>query len=251
MHTKTVNVIIFAVSQIVNLLIILYLAVLLAKLVWWLINPALGNIYIEKSSATEFEKSVKYVNNRYPFGIITKAVESAHEEPSIVSQIKLNGIYFNPPKSLAFVTYDDKPYIVGIGDAIMGNATLKSINTDIIVVSQNGTDVTIEMKPNRADNSNNSIAPLNSRTNYEADTSSTRSGNDDLKEHRKKLIEDFAQKTENNPSSNNNTENLNNSLTPNEKINLNNDKNNSNNLQEGNRAFKSNSNSANTVQTNP
>jgi hypothetical protein len=269
MHTKTLNVIIFAASKIINLLIILYFAVLLAKLVWWLINPALGNVYIEKSSATEFEKSVKYVNNRYPFGIVAKAVESAHQEPPIATLVKLNGIYFNPPKSIAFITYSGKSYIVSVGDKIMGDATLMSINTDLVVVNQNGADATIKMNPNSADDSDDDFAPdmsnshfsinrisekssipMVNHSNHETDIPSNRNINNDIKERRKKLIEDFAQKTPTDPSSNNGIPDTttNNNATENIDNSSNNEK---NNHQESNRALNNNSNGTNTVQTNP
>ncbi len=272
MHTKTLNVIIFAVSRIINLLIILYFAVLLAKLVWWFINPTIGNVYIEKSSATEFEKSVKYVNNRYPFGIIAKVVESSHQEPPIASLIKLNGIYFNPPKSLAFITYSDKSYVVSIGGKIMDDATLKSINTDLIIVSQNGNDATIKMNPNSIIDNDDKFAPdmptnsnsyrnrasdrrdsppVNHATNNENSHSSTNSSRNDIKERRKKLIEDFAQKNhDTNDSATNDVAPP--DTSPNNNHDINDNLNNqNNNNQDNNRALNNNSTGTNTVQTNP
>ncbi len=237
MHTKTLNLIIFAVSQVINLLIILYFAVLAAKLVWWLINPALDSVYIEKSSATEFEKSFKYVNNRHPFGIISKVVESAPPEPEISSLVKLNGIYFNPPKSLAFITYSDKSYVASIGDKIMNNAILTSISTDLIVVSQNGADATIRIDPNKnGSDSKSSFATDTSSSNFTSYNND--SSNNDIKERRKKLIEDFTQKAPNNPSSNNLNPNANGS----DNINTNLNQNNKLNNQESNRAFSDLSN---------
>ena len=218
MHTKTLNVIIFTVSKVINLLIILYFAVLLAKLVWWIINPSIVDVYIEKSSANEFEKSVKYVNNRYPFGIVEKVVESVYEEPPIANLVKLNGIYFNPPKSRAFITYNGKSHIVSVNDKIMGDATLVSINTDLIVISQNGADATIEMNSKNADDSapdmSNSHFSRNRMyqkssisnvkySNYERDIPSQYNTNNEFKDRQKKLIEEFAQNTPTYPNSNN------------------------------------------------
>ena len=217
MQTKTLNTIVFTVSQVLNLLIILYFAVLLAKLVWWVINPTLGDVYIEKSSATEFEKSAKYISNRNPFGIITKPMESATVVPTIASQTTLSGVYFGPPKSMAFITYNNNPLVVKVGGSIAGNATIKEIFVDHIIVSQNGAEANVNMDADP----DNSYAPdstqddqpapeptrksnasmNNSKRNTTPNISATKNNND-LQERRRKLISNFAQKTAN-PTDNN------------------------------------------------
>ena len=218
MQTKTLNTIVFTVSQVLNLLIILYFAVLLAKLVWWVINPTLGDVYIEKSSATEFEKSAKYISNRNPFGIITKPMESATVVPTIASQITLSGVYFSPPKSMAFITYNNNPLVVKVGGSIAGNATIKEIFVDHIIVSQNGAEANVNMVDADPDNSyapdstqddqpaqeptrKSNASMNNSKRNTTPNISATKNNND-LQERRRKLISNFAQKTAN-PTDNN------------------------------------------------
>jgi hypothetical protein len=264
MHTKKLNAIIFATSQILNLLIILYFAVLLAKLVWWVVNPSLSDVYIEKATANEFEKSAKYVINRYPFGVITKVVEPEHQAPPIASQVKLNGVYFNPPHSLAFITYSGKSHIVGVGDSIIENATLKSISTDKIVVSQHGADAIIDISPEASHSDSGSsygadmpqgnhfgsgsrmggqnTMPAVSHAGMDNSPPSNPSSpsNDEFRERRKKLIEEFAQKQPADTATNNANGNMN--------QNNNQEKENNNSLNNGgNNTVNSNNNVNNTV----
>lgn len=207
MLTKKLNTTVALVSQMLTFVITLYFAVLLAKLVWWVINPSISEVYIEKSSANQFDKSIKYIINRYPFGIIPKVVEQKHVAPPIADQVKLTGIYFNPPNSMAFLEYGGKAYTVMTGSKIMDDALLKSIAADHVVVSQNGADATIELSKGSGTATQGS-----SETSHPAPTPSLRAdpthmdrhnspannngsnSTDDFKERRRKLIEEFAQK---------------------------------------------------------
>lgn len=208
MFTKKLNTIILIVSQVLTFVIVLYFAVLLAKLVWWVINPSISEVYVEKSSSNQFEKSIKYIINRYPFGVIVKVEEPKNVAPPIASQIKLTGIYYNPPNSIAFIEYSGKAYTVKIGGSIMEEASVSVIDPDQIVITQNGADATIGLSMGSG-----SAAPASSLEQHRSTTPSHRpdaqtmnqqsfppsgansgtSSGDDFKERRRKLIEEFAQ----------------------------------------------------------
>lgn len=204
MLTKKLNATILIASQILNFVIILYFAVLLAKLVWWVINPSIGEVYVEKTSATQFDKSIKYIINRYPFGVITKAVEAKSVAPPIASQIKLTGIYFNPPNSIAFIEYTGKAHTVKVNGSIMSDAVLTAINENNVVVTQNKESAVVNLSAGSGTATSVTVATDRGLPMVQSNTPSTSpspanitgattSGSDDFKERRKKLIEEFTQ----------------------------------------------------------
>ncbi|MBP9742648.1 MAG: hypothetical protein KBD37_04740 [Burkholderiales bacterium] len=203
MLTKKLNTTILIASQILNFVIILYFAVLLAKLIWWIINPAIGEVYIEKSSATQFDKSIKYIENRHPFGVIVKVVEVKTVAPPIASLIKLTGIYFEPPKnSIAFIEYANskdnkdngaKKLTLRLGDSVIeDNAIITEINIDNIVIVQNGSTATISLS--KPSNNNSSGAASNISPNPRMPASNNSS--DEFKARRRQLLNEFAEKSQ-------------------------------------------------------
>lgn len=252
MLTKKLNATIVIASQVLDFIIVLYFAVLLAKLVWWIINPSITDVYVEKSSATQFEKSIKYIANRHPFGIVPKVIEVKNVAPPIADLIKLTGVYFDPPhNSMAFIEYggkdnkDDKDsnnakdntnsgnngnkkLALKIGDSVVDNsATLTAINVDSIVVVQNGATATVNIV-NHTDGGGRSSAfsgghslpprpnmPAinNNSSNSQSYNSSNSNGlstgvnSEEFKERRRKLISEFAKKSQATSSNQNNPNN--------------------------------------------
>jgi hypothetical protein len=144
MITKKVNLAIVWSGRILKFIIAIYLACLLAKFVWWVISPIKGDVYVERADFKQFEDSAKFVVNRYPFGIVTTPPKAA--TPPIAEQIKLTGIYLNPPSnSWAFVEYNRKPLFLKIGDEIADDAHISAINTDSIVITQLGASVVVKI----------------------------------------------------------------------------------------------------------
>lgn len=221
MFTKKLNTFILVASQVLNFAIIMFFAMLLAKLVWWVINPTIGDVYVEKMSATQFDSSAKYVVNRYPFGVIVKAKAVEEAPPQIVDQIKVTGIYRGGSNdSMALIEASGKTLVYRIGAMIMGSATLKAINSDGVVVSEDGREAVIKI-------SNGSgvagVIPSPSSSHFGGQQqefqqaapppgSVTDSTVSDFKERRRKMIEEFAQQR--GSGSDGNGGSVNNSATP-------------------------------------
>ena len=207
MFTKKLNTFILVASQVLNFAIIMFFAMLLAKLVWWMINPSIGDVYVEKMSATQFDSSAKYIVNRYPFGIIVKAKAVEEAQPQIVDQIKVTGIYRGGSNdSMVLIEASGKTLVYRIGAMILGSATLKAINSDGIVVTEDGHDAVIKIS-----NGSGAAGAVSSPSAHSGipshlggqvqtpdqavppPTSAPDSSVSDFKERRRKMIEEFAQ----------------------------------------------------------
>lgn len=221
MMVKQINTIIGISSKIINFLIIFYVAVLLARISWWVISPSVFDIYVAKSNINAFDNSVKFVVNRAPFGIVV--APPPPPKPTIASEIKITGLYLSSPKdSIVFYQLHDKPYIAKIGDTIGDDTVLKAFSDNGIIVSENNVEVEIDFRtdggssisaapnvihnsvPNFA-NSNQSpvaqsadsttIPPSSTQNNY-SNIQGTQSVPQEanLAEKRHKMIEDFMQR---------------------------------------------------------
>lgn len=223
MITKKLNASIIIASKILNYGLIFYFAVLLAKFVWWVINPSLADVYVARTSVTQFDKSVKYIINRYPFGVITAPPVAA--APPITEQLKLTGVYLNTPSnSIAFIEFNHKPMIVKIGEAISEGAVLKAINPDTIIVAQGGTEARIKLTSGNVTSGTVSQGPIfpptgppannNYQANFQpavvnenqatnpANPNAVNPNSAEFKERRRRLIEEFTQRERaNNPDS--------------------------------------------------
>lgn len=220
--TKRINLGISVCSRALRFFIIFYIAFILAKCVWWVLSPANNNIFIEWADLDPQDKATKYINNRYPFGTIVVVKEREPEKPKIADLVKLTGIYLNPDKdSFAFVEYQGKSSIVKIGDSIIGsNAQVKTITSNNIVIVEDGHVATVELtaggsssnnpstnnssrgsnsmfgasnkfgNQNRFSNSSNSSSNQQNKPLDQGSQKST-SDNNDLKDNRKKLVDDF------------------------------------------------------------
>ena len=190
---------------------------------WWLFNPLATNPYASTPSIHLYDNSIKYINNRAPFGVIVV------EKPKVAvisDNIKLTGIYLNTDKdSIAFMEVNKKSIIAKIGDEIVPGTKVESINADRIILNTNGSnqDLTLEKGTNEANNSINlpadrqptpDIQSPNQINNLSPDVNSQTSANnlqkndtnlDEVRVKRKKMIEDMMksdhQKAE--PSTNN------------------------------------------------
>jgi type II secretory pathway component PulC len=209
MFTKRLNQIILITSVILNYLFVMIFALILANLFWWMITPSVANVYVEKTNALQYEKSIKYIINHHPFGIVVVAQEQKSAAPPIAQQIKLTGIYYNPPKdSIAFIEYNTKGYIYKLNDDIANSgAIITAINIDNILITQNdnsanvkisagsgktvmSTDLNINTSFNRFGSGNNQANNINNNWQPQQNNYIT----EDLKEKRNKLIEEFIQK---------------------------------------------------------
>jgi hypothetical protein len=160
MITKKVNIAITYASHAARIFIILYLAVLLAHFIWWVASPIVPDIYVQKMVLNQYENSIKYINNRSPFGVIV--IPKAPPPPPILNEIKLTGVYVNTPQnSMAFVELSGKPMVVQVGDIIAEDVKLKEVHPDSIVVTEGGTDTNISMTGGTAVASNMSISSGN------------------------------------------------------------------------------------------
>lgn len=214
-------------SRVLNVLLILYIAVMMAKFIWWIFSPSSPEVYVEKTSVKQFDNSTKNVINRYPFGVIV-VQKKAEVVAVITDDIKLTGVYLNTKaNTIAFIELNKKPMIAKVGDTVGNGVVIKVINPDSIVVIQNDNEVTLKLAGGTAQPSStgsagvSSYIPGNSRANdsYQAPTanpsqmnspsdynsnSSDQSGsvNDEFKERRKKLIEEFSRRNGSQESNN-------------------------------------------------
>ncbi len=216
MLTKNLNDNIVTACRILNVLLILYFAILSAHVVWWVLSPTVPEVYLTKGGVKTFDNSVKSIINRIPFGeIVVK--ESA--VAVVKDDIKLTGVYLNTSKdSIAFLEVNKKPMIVKLGDQIVPGTFLKSIYPESIVITQDSSDITMGLDKG----SGGSGAPDNSgpvgafgnrggiqqsQTSYipeDARNQQSNSGNmpgndrseqmEEMRARRKRMIEEFAER---------------------------------------------------------
>ena len=133
---KRLNLGIKITTILLNYIMLISLAWICSNAVWWTFSPIATNPYASSSNIKQYDKSIKYINNRAPFGVII--VEKT--KVAIVSDnIKLTGIYLNTIKdSIAFIEVNKKPIIVKIGDDVIPGTKLDMINADKVILNTNG-----------------------------------------------------------------------------------------------------------------
>lgn len=232
MLTKRINIIVVIVSQLLNFAFLMIAANMTAKLLWWMINPAINEVYVEKTSASTYEKSAKYVINRYPFGIIQLAKESAPEAvviPKVASQIKVSGVYQNTADhSVAIIEYSGKTNVYGIGSLIADSALVTAIESNGVKVSEDGKETFVAISQGNADAANPSSSSNSGRSgmpytpppsansaqnngqqnNYQDDAQ--RLSGDEIREKRRRMIEEFTRQQNGGGDSNTNNSSSNN-----------------------------------------
>lgn len=210
MVTKKLNVGILTISQILHFVTILCFAVLLAKFIWWIINPSYNEAYVEKTRVNQKDSSVKFIINRYPFGMVVAPKAAA--APAIATQVNLNGVYLDGDNSMAFISYNGKAMVLKAGDAVTSGAELSKISLDSITVTQNNQDAIIKMSNGttkaNTNNGNSFSAPSvplqqtylrgepGASSQDQSNTQNSQAGSD-LREERRKLIERFAKQDSN------------------------------------------------------
>jgi Tfp pilus assembly protein PilP len=199
----------------------MWCAVLLAKLIWWIITPAYNEVYVDRVRINQKDNSVKYIINRYPFGEVV-IVKPKDMTPAFGTLVKLHGVYVSGSDSMAFIVYNDKSQAIKVGDNISATISLTQVLPDSIIITQNGVDATIKMTKSNAVVNNNSNRTFNyqnsnqNNLNNSPDNTNNASAlngsnnTNDLIEKRKELIEKFAKQevdtdnTDNSKKSNSN-----------------------------------------------
>ena len=141
MVIKQVNLIINITSKILYLLIIIYLAVFTAKIVWWIFTPIISDIYVEKSNIDSHNLNYKFIINRAPFGAVI--TPTAQAKPTIVDKMRLTGIYDANHDSIIFYQIDNTSHIAKIGDSVDKNIVIKTILADSVILFDGKHDIEI------------------------------------------------------------------------------------------------------------
>lgn len=135
------NQLIIQISKSLRYLVLVLLALLSSKIVWWTINP-LGYTQIE-NPALKSEKSQDFAQaiiNRAAFGIY---VEEHAATPTI--NVKVIGVYAaGPSNSVAFLQVDEKHIIASIGDSVL-EGKIKTILPTGIVITTNNQDIIVNI----------------------------------------------------------------------------------------------------------
>lgn len=196
MLTKKINNLFLVSSQLLNVLMLLYIANVCARMIWWIASPSVPDLYVYKNSVSEYEQSTKYISNRIPFGEIivnTEKVKSA-----ITDHIKLTGVYTtNKEQSIAFIVVDGVSQIVAIGDTVFEGWRLKAVNISSIVVSNGISSESIMI------NYNNSNGYVNDNNNQNSSTNQNNDINpDDFMKQRQKILNEYMEKRDSQSRSN-------------------------------------------------
>jgi len=210
MLLKQVNLIINITSQVLKFFITMYLAIIVAKFIWWVLEPRTPDVYVAPSDVRLLDNGVKFIINRAPFGVVPVAQSY---KPAIASLVKLTGVYVagESSNSLAFYEINNKSYIAKVGDTINGSAILKSVSTNSIMLSENNINGEVPLSvaaPGSAKDSgmNRRIGSRNDNTifNNRSNSQEGEAGGgvnpqlpnalNDI-EQRKKIVEDFVQQS--------------------------------------------------------
>ncbi len=224
-------------SKLLHFLIIFSAAWGIAKICWWLINPLGYNIPSNTYVSAQSSDGVTLgITNRAPFGVIVvKKEEKA--EPSIVSQVKVTGVYAGGAKnSIAFLLINGKNSIAMVGESVLG-ATLTAVKQDGIILRLNNQDIAINVDgsnttntanapttmsnnaapqpftpPSQPDNNSNNQQPSNNQPSTSMAPNNSGGDGDSLADKRRKMIEAFQRQNanadnDNNSANNNNSNN--------------------------------------------
>lgn len=217
-------------SKLLHFLIIFLTAWGIAKVVWWLISPLGYNIPSNTYTNTQGSDGVALgITNRAPFGVIIVKKEEK-SEPSIVSQVKVTGVYAGGAKnSIAFLLINGKNSIAMVGESVL-SATLTGVQQDGITLRLNNQNITINVDGSNTSNTantpvassgNSAPAPFtppaqqpdNSNNNGVNQPSTAMAPNnsggdgDSLADKRRKMIEAFQRQNANADADNNSTNN--------------------------------------------
>lgn len=157
---KNANKIIFWLFSLASFICAIYAAVIISHFIWWVFSPSVPDLYVANLSVAKLDNSIKYIDNRNPFGIFVvvepESVVKVESKPKVViphidlSGIQVNGSYIsaNDKDSFAFVRVIDKSQkdsnhtpqslLAQVGDQLIPGVFLKKIQKENIVVSVEG-----------------------------------------------------------------------------------------------------------------
>jgi hypothetical protein len=177
--SKNINFAINILSKIVYYAMILYIAVITSNVFWWIFAPDNPKIDYTPVSAKTFDNAEKFIVNRSPFGVAIESKPIVEVKPTIVSLIKITGVYVNDEKnSFVFYKLNGKNNLAKIGDKL-DNAIIKSINSNGIVINENDHDFNVSLvnETNSNSNSNNNYYSPNNNDYNKSNGYKTQSGN--------------------------------------------------------------------------
>lgn len=161
---KNANRIIFWLFTLASFICVIYAAISVSEFAWWLMSPSAPALYISDLSLAKLDNSLKYINNRNPFGIVIAPlkVESKIESTPVtpvfhldLSGIKVNGSYLaaESTDSFAFLRVTNtlakgsnkttQSLVAQIGDQILPGIFLTQIKRDAIVITADESDAVI------------------------------------------------------------------------------------------------------------
>ncbi len=235
MKYPNINQIIASGSKLLHFFIIFFTAWGGAKICWWLIDPLGYNIPSNTYVSAQGSDGITLgITNRAPFGIIVVKKEEK-SEPSIVSQVKVTGVYAGGAKnSIAFLLVNGKNSIAMVGESVLG-ATLTAVKQDGIILRLNNQDIAINVNGSNTTNTantpittsnnaapqpftqpvadNNQQPPSNQPPTAMAPNNSGGEG-DSLADKRRKMIEAFQRQNANADNDNNGANNNSNNQQP-------------------------------------
>ncbi len=185
MLSKYLNLLINILTEIAEIYIVVYCAVFMSKIIWWVFTPIAPPLYLNTNNYQGFENSAKAIINYSPFGVF---VEPKVPQSSIVTQIKLTGLYIDDENSLVFYELSGKSYVAKIGDSIGGDVIIKSVMANSITVTQDDHNFDIQLTSG-AINSANTSQTNNNDNNSQVNNNSL--------EQRRQVIDDFVQQQRN------------------------------------------------------
>ena len=197
-----------------NFTMLISLAWISSNAFWWIFSPLATDPYANTASINQYDRSIKYINNRAPFGVIV--IEKPKIE-AVSDNIKLTGIYLNTIKdSIAFLEVNKKPIIAKIGEEIVLGTKIEMIKADRVILNTNWTlqDLPLEKGAAEANSGlnlpSNSHAPNMPTSNYTKETQpdfspqlqtgsvpqNTDANMEEIRAKRKKIVDEMMMKPE-------------------------------------------------------
>jgi type II secretory pathway component PulC len=184
---KNINSIINILVKIIHYAMFFYIAIILSNVFWWIFTP--NNPRIEYNTVlAKFDDAEKFIVNRKPFGLMLEVKDEVKAKPTIASLIKITGIYANDTKhSFVFYELNGKNSLGRVGDKL-DSAIITQINSNGIVINDNGHNFPIEfVKSDHLLSTSNNDKP-NENTSPIANNSTNK---EELSKKREQLIQEF------------------------------------------------------------
>lgn len=131
-------------SFIINLILLVFLAHLLTKLIWQLSTD--NSVIIETHQTIVKKNNQKLKLPLNLFGIVTQKTQTYSNTKNTRLNLNLIGILNQGKKSLAIIKYNSKDNIYQIGDTIASGVVLKDVKKKYIILSRNGHNEKLRLK---------------------------------------------------------------------------------------------------------